>query len=272
MPPSNNDPTPRTAPETPAYSIEPELLGVRPRSVVWAKQTLLWRRVLWNLLVGVGILLFVLARRDIATWDALIERGIQTQATVYDSFWTRSKRGNKYHLRYHFESDKGICDNNNSTTASTFATFDGKTLPVTYLPGSEKSVYQEGIVTRARRDERLRDWELAGLATMLIFGVTLTGYEYSLRCQRRLLRLGVAIVGRSVSGEITKYKNNTTYWLRYTFTPAHALAHSKRVAVPQSVYDAQTWGKSLHTVLYDEVNPHDSKPYFQLTAAQVLGR
>lgn len=255
-----------------AHTIEPELLGVRPRPVVWAKQTLLWRRILWNVSVGVGLVLFLLARRDVATWDALMESGVQTQAEVYDTYTTHSKNGTKYHMRYRFQTDTGTHNDTSGINAEKYATGIGKTFTLTYLPGKEKPVYQQGVATPERRNRRLWHWTIGTFCAVSLCALVLGVYEHDARNQRRLLLYGATAPGLVVSGEITKHKNSHTYWLTYSFASRQNIAHSAKVAVTENIYHAQVWGESVHTVLYDEASPHNNKPYFALTAAQVLGK
>ncbi len=180
------------------HTIEPELLGMRPRTVRWSTSTVVWRFVLCNLLVGVVLLLLFLGRNDLATWDALIKRGVPISATVTDRYITHSKNSTTYHLKYRFEADGKTFDDSRTIASDSYYTMQEFT--ATYLPDSNPPIYQPFVVTPVGRADRLHGWGVGVLAAGGLFGLIVGAFVWHVRCKNYLLRLGVPAVGCYISG------------------------------------------------------------------------
>ncbi|MBC8134884.1 MAG: hypothetical protein H8F28_03240 [Fibrella sp.] len=254
------------------HAIEPELLGVRPRTARWTEKTVAMRRLLWNLMVGTALILLFFARNDLATWDALIAHGVPVTASVYEKDVSRGKT-TSYHLRYTFYGDGLLCYGTDSVSSAAFESANiGDTIPVTYLPGSKGEKWQQGTATVSRRDDRFYQWIFAGFFGVGAFAIGLALFENEMREQLRLLQHGRPAIGRVVSGNITTHKSTKTYWVRYEYTAYQNIVCADSVPVPQAAYEQYTLGNPYLTVVYDEAQYNKSKPYFQLTAAELAGR
>jgi hypothetical protein len=227
-----------TTPVSPAQSeaaveqhthvIEPELLGASPRMVRWSRQTVAARRLLWNLMIGTGLVFLFLGRNDLATWDALIDRGVPITASVHDKHISRGKT-TSYSLRYTFYGDGSLIYGSDSVSRSEFEAANiGDTIPVTYLPGSNGEKWQQGEATQARRDERFWAWFLASGIVVGGFALGLGMFELHAREQMRLLQSGRSVVGRVMSGNITTYKNTKHTGSSTNMSPIRATATRTR--------------------------------------------
>lgn len=253
------------------HTIEPELLGVRPRSARWTERTVAVRRLLWNLMFGTALILFFFGRNDLATWDALIARGVPTVASVWEKDVSHGKH-TSYRLRYTFTGDELLCYGTESVSRDEYESARiGDTFPVTYLTGSNGEKWQMGAATPERRDERLRNWLFGGFVAIASFGIAIALFENEMRGQMRLLRNGLVTVGRVVSSNITN-TNSKTYSINYEFTANNVAPYTKSVAVSQQEYERYTLNNPCLTIVYDEIDCKRSKPYFQLTAAELAGR
>ncbi|MBC7806237.1 MAG: hypothetical protein H7145_08810, partial [Akkermansiaceae bacterium] len=254
------------------HTIEPELLGVRPRSARWTDRTVAVRRLLWNLMFGTVLILFFFGRNDLTTWDALIARGVPTVASVWEKDVSHGKH-TSYYLRYTFTTDELLCYGTQSVSRSEYESARiGDTFSVTYLPGSNGEKWQLGTATRQRRDARSGQWLFAGFIAVASFGFAIALFESEMRGQRRLLRTGLVTVGRVVSGKITTHKSSKTYSIDYEFMTDKTVACTRSVTVSQPEYERYTPNDPYLTVVYDENDCNRSKPYFRLTAAELAGR
>lgn len=260
------------ATEQHSHVVEPELLGVRPRTARWIDRTVTYRRLIWNLMFGTALVLLFFARNDLATWDALIDRGVPVTASVYDKTVYHGK-STTYSLRYSFYGDGLLWYGSDSVSHSAFdAANIGDTIPVTYLPGSRGEKWQQGIATELQRNNRFWEWIFAGFFGVGVLGIGLALFENEMRGQLRLLQYGISTVGRVVSGNITTHKGAKVYWIRYAYTTHENMLWSNSVSVPQATYEQYTLGNPYLTVVYDETKQNKSKPYFLLTAAELAGR
>ena len=262
------------APPTEAtVSIEPELLGIVPRKTVLAGNTVLCRMALWNLLAGFVLVMFFFAGRDLATWDDLIERGEPVTATVYDKH-ERHGKSTSYYRDYEFNADGVHVSESESVSRDVYnAVQNGDTLPVTYLPGTQGKVWQQGVADAAAKSERFGAWVTAAVFGAVVICSGLWAHGANIAKHRRLLASGVAVPGRVVSHNITEYKGNKTYTITYEFrtvaaNPAH---RTTKVSVDKAQYERHALYNEPFTVVYAPDDSYTSLPYFRLTAARLLG-
>ena len=255
------------------YTVEPELLGVAPRRVVLSRGAVVGRSLLLNLLVGFVLMLVFFARNDLATWDALIQRGVPVTATVYDKH-ERHGKSTSYYRDYEFNADGVHVSESESVSRDVYnAVQNGDTLPVTYLPGTQGKVWQQGVADAAAKSERFGAWVTAAVFGAVVICSGLWAHGANIAKHRRLLASGVAVPGRVVSHNITEYKGNKTYTITYEFrtvaaNPAH---RTTKVSVDKAQYERHALYNEPFTVVYAPDDSYTSLPYFRLTAARLLG-
>lgn len=118
------------------YAIEPGLLAAPPRPVRWSVRAAKARRWCYGGYAGALLLFLAFACYDLATYDALLARGVPATATI-TSKNTLTLKSTGYYLHYSFKSDNGTTTGMKQVGSRGFDGVSvGSTFPITYLPGS----------------------------------------------------------------------------------------------------------------------------------------
>jgi hypothetical protein len=258
------------APYAPQHAVEPELTARRlPRSARFTPATLWARRLSANLFVGGLLLCAFLATRDLNDLRTLAARGQETQAQIVDM---RESRGKSTTYRLYYEFHVGgdyVAGRKRVSRAEYEATSIGDTRTVTYLPEDPED-YRVGEVDEERIAEQRDRWLTGTLIGAVLVGGMVALYEWDVQKHLRLLREGIAVVGRVTEAKEVRGKT-TTYYLSYRFDLTEAAGFANKITVTKALYDryAAGIGPAEITVLYDPKNPVVNLPYPAVTAARL---
>lgn len=253
-----------------AYQMEAELMSPAPRHARLTSGTRATRLFLWNLLLGTFCVLLFFARRDLASWDALLQRGVVTQAQIIQKYTSQSKNGLTYHIDYGFYAQQEYCYGEMSVSESYFTRTEvGNKIPVTYLPESNGEIWQAGEITQERRHARQNIWIASTIGAMGVLGIIITCSLANWNNQLYLLQNGVV-----VPGTITEIRPSRPNYPEHGYTVTYRYPVGKKrilqtIYLPQNAAEQYTQGNPFLTVLYHSVDPYKSLPYIQITAARL---
>ena len=240
-------------PATPRFRVAPQVMSSPPRSVCWTPRTVRVRLLVWAISAATFLAAGVGAWWDAARWNALLYRGVVVSAIVYDyhkAILDHEHSVHDYTALYRFRVDGvSISGFVPLTPAECHAPKRMKSVPLTYLPGSQPLYYETGAITPVRRDERLWAWIVGGLVAGVAGGAGVVLTEYNAARERRLLRNGIAVIGR-----ITTRPTPRTNRLEYEFDAPDGTIRRGVVSLPARAY--RVWGKRQSlVVLYDVTEP-----------------
>ena len=244
-PPSAAIPTATTAmPMTPRLRVVPQVMASPPRSVCWMPRAVRLRFVLWAVIATTLLAAGVGLWWDVSRWNALLNRGVVVSAPVYDKVRVGLRKDGYWYVgSYRFRVDGITVNDSMPITATEYHSPNRvKSVSVTYLPGSQPLLYQNGLVTATRRDDRLAQWVVGGLVAVATGGAFLLLFEYNAARERRLLRHGVAVVGR-----ITALPPPRTNRLEYEFDAPDGTIRRGVVSLPARAY--RGWSKRRSVIV-----------------------
>lgn len=252
------------------HQVEVELTSGTPRQAHMTPGTVTLRRWLWNILIGIFCVLVFFGRRDIESWDALIKRGVPIIGKVNGRHTTTNKGHTYYHIDYAFNAEQHYCTGSYSTSYDDYySTLDNSPVTVTYLPGSAGEIWQPGVATTQRREDRLLIWTIVTLGITLSNGLIIVLCNANWKNQLRVLQTGIAVSGVVTEGKVTSgSKGEKYYYLTYRYSVG-ARPIDKKITVSKQEYEKYTQGNPYLSVLYDSENPEKSLAYFQIKNARL---
>ena len=250
-----------------AHAVEPGLRALPPRPVHWSPGAVAGRRWVYGTVGALNVIALFFVQRNLAAWDDLIAHGTVTSATITEKTIHNGK-STSYHFGVQFHTDAGTRTGETTVSASEYDdTPVGGTRPLTYLPGTSGAIWQWGRATPARRAAVLSGSALGFAIGFAYVGLLAGLIEYGTFRQRRLLRDGIAVSGRAMSGKTESTRNGTVYTIEYGYSTTEASAITARAGVTKAQYGQYTTGNPYFTVLYNAAKPKDSMPYPVITAA-----